>query len=356
MCGRCAEICPDSIDLEQNEEFMMIDAGAIITATGFESYTPGDGEFGYGTGGVVTLPQFESLVDNTGSRLEFGGREIRDVVFIYCVGSRQDRNAPDANRYCSRFCCNAAVGASLNIMEKVPGIRTWHLYRDVRTYGKFELLYEEASRGGAVFCRFDPKEPPVVGEDGERLLVRVRDLLTGGDEIGIGSDLVVLVTGMVPSENRELTSLLRLPLGEDGFYNEIHAKLRPVETVIDGVYIAGCSQGPKNSTESIASSLSCVAKAASLLVKGYVDLQPFIAYVVSDLCTWCGECEKACPYSAIEKTTVDGREVAEVRDVLCKGCGACLPVCPYDATQLKGFTDDQIKAMIEAFASEAQSV
>jgi heterodisulfide reductase subunit A len=196
----------------------------------------------------------------------------------------------------------------------------------------------------------------VVQEDGDRLLVRIDDLLTGGDEIGIEADLVVLVTGMVPAGNEELTSILRLPIGEDGFYNEIHAKLRPVETVIDGVYIGGCSQGPKNSTESIASSLSCVAKAAALLVKGYVDLQPFIAYVIDDLCTWCGECEKACPYSAIEKEKVDGKEIAVVRDVLCKGCGACLPVCPYDATQLKGFTDAQIKAIIEAFAAEAAGV
>ncbi len=356
MCGRCAEICPGSIDLGQTEEFMTFDAGAIITATGFDNYSPLEGEFEFGKGGVVTLPQFESMIENAGSRFEFGGREVRDVVFIYCVGSRQNRKTENANRYCSRFCCNAAVGAALNAAEKFGGLRTWHLYRDIRTYGKFELLYEQASSGGAVFCRFDPEAPPVVEDEGERLLVRVNDLLTGGDEIGIGADLVVLVTGMVPSRNEELTSILRLPIGEDGFFNEIHTKLRPVETVIDGVYIGGCSQGPKNSTESIASSLSCVAKAAALLVKGYVDLQPFIAYVETDLCKWCGECEKACPYSAIEKTVIDGMEVAVVRDVLCKGCGACLPVCPYDATQLKGFTDTQIKSMIEAFAAEASSV
>ena len=355
-CGSCAEICPGSIDLDQKEEFMMLDAGAIITATGFDNYSPSEGEPGFGTGGVVTLPQFESIINNTGSRLEFGGREIHDVVFIYCIGSRESREKNNPNRYCSRFCCNAAVGAALNASEKIKGLRTWHVYRDIRTYGKFELLYEQASTGGAIFCRFDPKAPPIVEDEGKRLLVRVKDLLTGGDEIGIGADLVVLVTGMVPARNEELTSILRLPIGEDGFFNEIHAKLRPVETVIDGVYIGGCSQGPKNATESIASSLSCVAKAAALLVKGYVDLQPFIAYVENDLCKWCGECETACPYSAIEKTTLDGKEVAVVKDVLCKGCGACLPVCPYDATQMKGFTDNQIKAMIEAFAAEAASV
>ena len=150
--------------------------------------------------------------------------------------------------------------------------------------------------------------------------------------------------------------MLKLPIGADRFYNEIHAKLRPVETVIDGVYIAGSCQGPKNSTESVVASLSAVAKAAALLVKGYVDLQPFVAYVMDDLCAWCGECEPACPYSAIEKIPYGDKEVAPVVDVLCKGCGACVPVCPLDATQLKGYTDDQIAAMIDAFAREAAGV
>ena len=131
--------------------------------------------------------------------------------------------------------------------------------------------------------------------------MRVKDFLTGGEEIEVPADLIVLVTGMAPKENRRLTELLKLPIGSDGFYNEIHPKLRPVETVIDGVYLGGCCQGPKNLSESIVSSLSAVSKAAALLVKGYVDLQPFVAYVIEDRCTWCGECEKACPYSAIEK-------------------------------------------------------
>ncbi|MDD3643233.1 MAG: 4Fe-4S binding protein, partial [Candidatus Krumholzibacteria bacterium] len=259
-------------------------------------------------------------------------------------------------RYCSRYCCNAAVGAALTVQRRFPAVRTAHLYRDIRTYGKFETLYERASRGGAIFLRFDQERPPSVEPDGDRVLVTVRDLLTGPEEIGIPADLVVLVTGMVPSANDALSSLLRLPVGQDGFYNEIHAKLRPVETVIDGVYIGGCCQGPKNASESAASALSCVAKAASLLVKGYIDLQPFIAYVDESRCAWCGACAGACPYSAIEMTQVQGKEMAVVIDALCKGCGACLPVCPVDATQLKGFTDVQIMSMIESFVREAAGV
>jgi heterodisulfide reductase subunit A len=161
---------------------------------------------------------------------------------------------------------------------------------------------------------------------------------------------------MVASPNDALNQTLKLPLGSDRFYNEIHAKLRPVETVIDGVYITGSCQGPKNSGESVISALSAVAKAAALLIKGYVDLPPFVAYVIADRCTWCGECEMACPYAAIEKIAYGDKEIARVTDALCKGCGACRPVCPKDATQLKGYTDEQMEAMIDAFAREAASV
>ena len=338
-------------------EEISLTVGAIITATGFDDYTPSEAEFGYGEVGVVTLPEYERIIDEaSGGVLVTGGREVRSIAFIYCVGSRQGKEVENANTYCSRYCCNAAVHAALEAQKKFPGLKTYHIYRDIRTYGKFELLYEDASKAGSIFLRFKKSDPPEVIREGDGLLVRVKDFLTGGEEIEVPADLIVLVTGMAPKENRRLTELLKLPIGSDGFYNEIHPKLRPVETVIDGVYLGGCCQGPKNLSESIVSSLSAVSKAAALLVKGYVDLQPFVAYVIEDRCTWCGECEKACPYSAIEKEHVEGKDVAVVRDVLCKGCGACIPVCPYDATQLKGYTDEQVMSMITAFAGEVSGV
>jgi heterodisulfide reductase subunit A len=355
--GPSGDEAPTGDDQGLARDEISLTVGAIITATGFDDYTPFEGEYGYGDEDVVTLPQFERIMSEAKEGvLTWNGRDVRNVVFIYCVGSRQGKEVEESNTYCSRYCCNAAVHSALEAHRRFEGIKTYHLYRDLRTYGKFELLYEEASRAGSLFLRFDRGKPPRVEREKGELLVRVKDLLTSGEEIEIEADLVVLATGMVAKKNERLTELLKLPIGSDGFYNEIHPKLRPVETVIDGVYLGGCCQGPKNLSESITSSLSAVAKAASLLVKGYVDLQPFIAYVIEDRCIWCGECEKACPYSAIEKIEKGGKEIARVRDVLCKGCGACVPVCPYGATQLKGYTDDQIESMISAFAEEVTGV
>ena len=324
-----------------------------MVASGFAEYAPLPGEYAYGQPGVVTLSAFERLLQENGDRLLHDGREIKKIAFIYCVGSRQKAETENANRYCSRTCCSTATHLSLLAKKKFPQSQSYHFYRDMRTYGKFESLYEESGKSGSVFLRFHEDHPPRLSKEGDAWLVTVRDLSTGGEEIAVAVDLVVLVTGMTARQNDELTRVLKLPLGTDRFYNEIHPKLRPVETVIDAVYITGSCQGPKNAGESVVSSLSAVSKAAALLVKGYIDLQPFVAYIKTELCVWCGKCAAACPYSAIEKIPYGDKEVAQVVDVLCKGCGACLPVCPLDATQLKGYTDEQIETMIDVLAHEA---
>ena len=322
--------------------------GSIIVATGFDSYQPEAGEFGYGIDGVLTLPEFTDLLDRTTGPLVHNGKPVRSVVYVYCVGSRQAADGAGANEYCSRFCCTAAVHASVQAAGLDPAARQYHLYRDIRTYGKYETIYTQSRELGSVYLRFPDDEPPAVavGQDG-RLVVTARDLLTGGEELAIPADLVVLVTGMVPRKNEDLVGVLKLPLGSDGFFNEIHPKLRPVETVVGGVLIAGACQGPKSSSESVASGLAAVTQSAAILRKGFAELDPLVATVATDACTACGKCLAACPYGAIGMTSLAGREIAAISATACKGCGGCVPVCPEDAIDLRGYTDAQVRDQID---------
>lgn len=341
-------------------ETLALHVGAIVVATGFDPYAPAQGEFGYGLPGVMTLPELRELLARNGSVPRADGRPVRNVVYVYCVGSRQAESeaCPHPNRYCSRFCCNAAVHTALlaRATEGGEAVNQYHLYRDMRTYGKNELLFEEAGRKGSVFLRYTEDAPPEVAQTADGLVVRLRDTLMSGEDVEIPADLVVLVTGMVPRENATLLQALKLPLGAGGFFNEIHPKLRPVETVIDGVFIAGTAQGPRTLAESVASALAAVAKGAALLLKGYVDLAPLVATVDAARCTWCGECAAACPYEgAVERVPAPGggRDVATIHAELCKGCGGCVPVCASEAIDLAGYTNAQMRAMIEALAVEA---
>jgi heterodisulfide reductase subunit A len=323
--------------------------GSIVVATGFEPYRPADGELGYGLPNVLTLAEFRAIVDEASGPLVVAGRPVRSVAYVYCVGSRQPADGDGAHAYCSRYCCTAAVHASIVASHHDPAIRQFHLYRDMRTYGKYESLYTDSRKAGSVYLRFPDDEPPMVstGRDG-RLVVTVRDLLTAGEELSIPVDVVVLVTGMLPRANDELVATLKLPIGADGFFNEIHPKLRPVETVVDGVLVAGACQAPRSSAESVASGLAAVTQSASILRKGFAELDPLVAEVDAAACTACGDCLAACPYDAIALSDVDGRRAAVVSETTCKGCGGCVPLCPEDAIDLRGYTDAQVRAQIES--------
>jgi heterodisulfide reductase subunit A2 len=330
-------------------ETIQVDVGSVVVATGFDTYEPAAGEFGYGMEGVVTLPEFKKMVDSSAGPLEHDGRPVKTIAYVYCVGSRQGEDVEGGHTYCSRYCCTAAVHAALEATAKGdPGLRQYHLYRDMRAYGKYELLWAESREKGSLYLRVPDDEPPAI----EKLAsggfkVTTRDLLTGGEEVVIPADLVVLVTGMVPRENDGLVGVLKLAVGNDGFFNEIHPKLRPVETIVDGVYICGACQSPKNSAEAVASGLAAVTQSGAILKRGFAELDPMVALVDTDACAWCGKCQAACPYDAIEEIEVDGKAVAGVIRTACKGCGGCVPVCATDAVDLQGYTDAQIKAMID---------
>jgi heterodisulfide reductase subunit A len=329
-------------------ESIHLEVGQIIVATGFDSYEPQAGEYGYGIDRVLTLSEFRRLLDEGGGPLVTNGRSVESIAYIYCVGSRCG-----AHPYCSRFCCSAAVHASLLTADRAPAMRQYHLYRDLRTYGKHELMLSESRDRGSLYLKFADDDPPEVERDGDRLAVTVRDQLTGGEELKIAADLVVLVTGMVPRSNERLVKTLKLPVGADGFFNEIHPKLRPVETVVDGVLIAGACQGPKTVAESVTSGLAAVAQAAAVLKRGVAELDPQVATVHADSCTGCGQCVEACPFGAITLLSSDGGHVATIDPTGCKGCGACGPVCPEDAIDLLGYTDAQVHAMIDGLLAGA---
>jgi len=329
-------------------ETLSVQVGSIVVTTGVDTYTPDIGEYGYGIDGVVTLPEFKAMIDASTGPLVHAGRPVRTVAYIYCVGSREAAGEPGANEYCSRYCCAATVAASVELAAKDAKVHQYHLYRDMRTYGKFETMYTESRKLGSVYMKFADDAPPTVARnDAGGLLVTTRDVLTGDEELTIPADLVVLVTGMIPRQNEDLIGVLKLPVDKDGFFNEIHPKLRPVETVVDGVFIAGACQGPKNSSESVASGLAAVTQSAVILKKGFAELDPLVAIVDADACTACRLCVDTCPYGAIEMGLAGVRATAVISETGCKGCGGCVPVCPENAIDLLGYTDAQITAMID---------
>ncbi len=330
---------------------MTVTVGSVLVATGADTYVPRPGEYGYGRlPNVVTLPEFLRLKEASGPEaLVIRGSRVRRLAFIYCVGSRQaPAEGGHANEYCSRYCCNATVHTTLSVLRDHPDLVVYHLYRDMRTYGKNERMYEEAARKGVVFVRFDADSPPAVAAEDGDLVVSVKDQLLEGELVHLPVDLVVLVTGLVPRENGDLNGILKLPLGRDGFYQEVHPKLRPVETNISGVYIGGTAQGPRDIEESLESGSAMAAKAAAFALRGELELEPFVAAVHPARCTASGACVQACPYGAVEIREDATSRHAWVDATKCKGCGACVAVCPTEAIQLKGFSNDQIRSMIAA--------
>jgi heterodisulfide reductase subunit A len=346
-CGECEKVCKN-VDFSQKEEIREIKVGSVIMATGFDPYTPADGEFGYNQSDkVVTLPQFKRMIDLNGGKLIYKGKEIKNIAYIYCVGSRQ---VEGDNKYCSRYCCTSAIHASIDARNKFKNVNNYHFTRGIRTYGKQEILYAESLKNGDIYLQSYEDDPPEVITKNDHVSVKINDILTGKKEIMVEPDLVVLVTGMVPRADNSIASIFKLPRGRDKFFNEIHMKLRPVETVIDGITICGASQGPKNITESLNSALAAATKSYSFVSKGELDLEPIIAQIDKDLCTWCGECQKACLFDAIKMEKYGEKDIAVVNNSVCKGCGMCLPVCPYNAIDLIAYSDNEIESMIDALA------
>ena len=342
-----------TLNLNEQEETLSLIAGSVLVTTGYDHYQPKEGEFGYKTiDNVVTLPELNRLMELNPTKLVYKGKQIKSLAFIYCVGSRQTKGE---NKYCSRQCCTSTIHTALQLKEKYKDIQAYHVYRDIRTYGKQEIMYEQSSKQGDLYFKYEEKEMPVVEKEGKSTLVKVKDYLTAKKPLEIEADLVVLVTGMVAREDAtHISELFKIPIGSDKFFNEIHPKLKPVETVIKGVYIGGSCQGPKNVSESVQSSMAGAAKITALLKSGTVSVDPIIARVDANACTWCGKCADVCDYTALKIVEKDGKMVAAVNKAVCTGCGICAPVCPENAIEVAQYTDHEIESMIDGFMHDVE--
>ena len=367
-----AGICPAGIP--ETETTRKMETGAVILATGFTPYEPRYGEYRYSASKeVITLPELirimaENRKKGLGDTLMIGDRKIRNVAMIHCVGSRQipGIHEPDAkgnlNEYCSRTCCSATLHAASMIRKNHPKTRVFDFYRDIRTYGRGqEDLYEEASNRKVVFFRFEADAPPEVTRNtdgsGFPLSVKVKDTLTFDEEVEMGVDLVVLAVGMEPNNISDLVEMMKLPVGVDGFLQEVHPKLRPVEIAQSGVLLAGTCQAPFDMGETTAAASGAAVKASAILGKGYVELDPFVAEVDLKKCKGTGSCVDACIVEgalSMVETDVDGEKVqrARVNPALCTGCGACVAVCPENAINVKGWTLKQYEDMVDMIVSD----
>jgi heterodisulfide reductase subunit A len=267
----------------------------------------------------------------------------RTVVFIQCVGSREPERM-----YCSRVCCTHAIDNALQLKRLNPEMSVYILYRDIRTYGERELLYKEAREAGVIFVRYTLDGKPEVQLDDGNLIVKVQDHVLGRP-VQIEADIISLASAVVPNKDEMLANFFKVPLNDDGFFVEKHAKLGPSEFATDGVFLCGLAHYPKPIDESIAQGKAAASRAVTLLSRQTIFTSGTVASTVPANCSSCGVCTSICPYNAptfIEEGPFAGK--AQINPVLCKGCGLCVASCRSGAIRLKGFDNDQIFAVSEA--------
>ncbi len=319
--------------VKTGEDVSSVEHGTIIISTGAEYYQPT--EYLYGQDDrIITQKELQK-------RLAEGTLEKPStIVMIQCVGSRNDEHP-----YCNRTCCSEAIVNALKIKEQSPETEIFILNRDIMTYGFLEEHYTRAREAGVLFTRYEPDAEPEVEIEDKTVLVQVDDPVLGG-RLEIEADLVVLSTGIVPGDNRELAEILSVELTEDGFFKEVDTKFRPVDSIIDGIFVCGLASAPRNLEEEIAQAEATAQRAATILAKEKLESGRIVSEVNARKCSGCGLCITACPYNA--RWLDEEQKVAVVEEALCQGCGACVALCPNGASKLRGLKDKQLFSMIEA--------
>jgi heterodisulfide reductase subunit A len=350
-CKTCAEVCePNAINYEMKDETIEIDVGQILIATGFDLFdaTP-MGQYGYGRlDNVYSSLEFESILNSTGptgGKVQMkNGKEPRAVGIIHCIGSRDTNHHP----YCSRVCCMYALKFAHLVRDRTDAA-IYQFYIDMRAFGKgYEEFYSRLLHEGITMIRGKAAEIVEGRWDGSgdpSLLVRCEDTLIGKfREIPV--DMVILCNAIEPRhDSDDVRRLFSVSKSPDGFFLERHPKLDPTATATDGVFIAGCAQGPKDIPDTVAQASSAAARILSLISKGEVEIEPIRAMVQEEFCSGCRICNNLCPYGAIE--FLEEKKVSHVNEALCKGCGTCVAACPSCAMTGQGFTDAQILAEME---------
>lgn len=350
-CKVCEKVCPvQAINYEMKDEIIEEKVGAIIVATGYNILkTEQIPEYGYGVyPDVIDGLQFERLNSASGPtggeiRRPSDGKVPKEVVFIKCVGSRDPERGIS---YCSRICCMYLGKHARLYKHKVPDGQAYLFYMDIRSFGKGyeEFIQKSMEEASLLYIRGRVAR---IMQENDKLVVWGVDTLSGR-KVEIKADMVVLGTAVVPSDGaKELAKILRTSTDEYGFFSEAHIKLKPVESMTGGIYLAGCAQAPKDIPDTVAQAGAAAAKVLSLFSQEMMVQEPLVACVEEDLCSGCGLCVAACTFDA-RQLDVEAK-ISIVNEALCQGCGACVSVCPNKASQLRNAKPKTYMAMVEKY-------
>ncbi len=332
-----------TLKIAHGENTPIIHHGVVIVATGAQPYQPSEHLYGQDER-VLTQLDFEDILARGSTEIS----NLKSVVMIQCVGSRTKERP-----YCSRICCGQAVKNALQIKKINPDCEVYILYQDIRTYGLLEKYYRQARQEGVMFLRFEPEQPPQVKADGT-LQVIIHDAMLETD-ILLEADRVVLSVATIPREDAsQLAQLLKVPQMQDGFFQEAHMKLAPIDFASEGIFLCGMAHYPKKAvTETVIQAKAAAGRAGTILARRNLEIEPITSHVLDDKCDGCAYCVDPCPFDAItliEYTNESGqtKKRVVVDETICKGCGTCQATCPKDAIYVSHFKLDYLRAMTMA--------